>query len=146
MRQELQDKLLARFPKMFRHLVEGQTEAISPLSQRGIECGDGWYELVFELTKKLEKLIENIPVEECPACSQCKEKFASMRYYVDWAPDSDTYEKIGKEFNEYVHKYEAKSAVTCEDCGAPAKQSCPRYYMLILCDACLKKNEEQRVT
>jgi len=101
MSPELDKKLIAAFPKLYR-------------VQRmlwGFECGDGWYDLLYELSAELEALID--PDEEFPICAvQVKEKFGGLRFYLS----SET-----EEMSELIHKAEVKSEHTCEICGAPGR-------------------------
>ena len=50
--------------------------------------------------------------EKVPTVVQVKEKFGSLRFYVDRATD---------EHYNYIRFAENLSAVTCEECGAPGK-------------------------
>jgi len=72
MKQELQDKLFAKYPKIFRQ------RELSPQKSSmcfGIECGDGWFGIIDFLCKRLK---EN---GECEAV-QVKEKYGGLRFYV----------------------------------------------------------------
>ena len=72
----------------------------------GIECDNGWYDILDEMMAKIASL--NLPPEF--TFSQIKEKFATLRVYTSYC--DERVEKI-------IEEAEAKSAVTCEICGKP---------------------------
>lgn len=72
----------------------------------GIECGNGWYDILDEMMAKIASL--NLPPEF--TFSQIKEKFGTLRVYTSYC--DERVEKI-------IEEAEAKSAVTCEICGKP---------------------------
>ena len=65
MKQELEDTLTEKFPKLYSHT--------------GPYVGDGWFQLIYDLSEKLERLIETYEATEdefeAPYASQIKEKF-----------------------------------------------------------------------
>lgn len=69
----------------------------------GIECGDGWYDIIDDMCHELEKL-DNNDLE----FSQIKEKYGALTVYEDGGDiQSDIIiENAGK-----------RSLVTCEVCG-----------------------------
>ncbi len=118
------DILRERCPKLFRHGI-------------AFECGIGWYDLLEELCLELEKIIEtaeinsNLPEGEESYSAylyaeQIKEKFGSLRFYMS-AATNDIY--------ALIDKAEAKSEVTCENCGLPGKMSNEKW-MKIRCQNC----------
>ena len=101
MKLELQDKLCKEFPILF------------PGTQY-FECGDGWYNLIWELCYKLtEEITNSWPVVMYPSIYvvQVKEKFGRLRFYL--SVTDDDLEKI-------IRDYERYSSRTCEVCGKPA--------------------------
>lgn len=84
----------------------------------GVECGPGWkslYEPLIELCKA-----------EGVAILQIKEKYGTLRFYVGAAPDH---------VFDAIDEAEARSAVTCERCGAPG-QTRGGSWIRTLCDDC----------
>jgi hypothetical protein len=79
MRDELQKKLFDDFPHLYRNRNESSM-------QRGFECGDGWYDLIYTLSRDIEKAANEIGLKpdspDWPMCRQVKEKFGSLRFYV----------------------------------------------------------------
>lgn len=102
MKPELEDKLIRRFPKLY-----GQHNKPMPETCMcwGFECGDGWFDLIWELSEKLEQF------DELEAF-QVKEKFGGLRFYTNYY-----FEEAEKHIEEAMNK----SMKTCEVCGKPGK-------------------------
>lgn len=75
----------------FKRAANSFFEFISPVIHKKISCG----------CKKFDEMH--------PAASQVKEKFGTLRFYMDYATD---------EMYKLIEEAEAKSAITCELCGA----------------------------
>lgn len=75
----LSTKLLDDFPQLFRHRNETSM-------QRGFECGDGWFDLIYKLSEDIEAAAResglNSDDPAWPLCRQVKEKFGSLRFVV----------------------------------------------------------------
>jgi len=88
----------------------------SPFSLFYFECGDGWFELLLDLVRKLEPLAlapeGHDVMEGRPIVQQVKEKFGSLRFYISHGTD---------EMYALIHEAEHKSAETCETCGQPGE-------------------------
>jgi hypothetical protein len=82
----------------------------------GFECGDGWYELIWDLSEKLYPLVQEYKdrvtdeYDIQPKATQVKEKFGELRFYMDACTD---------EMYVLIEEYEKKSAKICEVCGNP---------------------------
>lgn len=78
------------------------------------ECGDGWYDIINELSKKIERLLEKTPKEEREQCYaiQIKEKFGGLRFYMSSMTD---------EIDNLITEAETLSLKTCELCGKPGE-------------------------
>jgi len=111
MKTELEEKLFNDFPLLFDKDANIRSSAMG----FGFECGDGWYELIRELCEKLYPLVQKIVPDEygysCRA-SQVKEKYGTLRFYMDACTD---------EMCDLIDEYEDRSSRTCEVCGKPAK-------------------------
>lgn len=118
MKQENQDQLLKDFPLLFGHIANDEQKRHS-ITRFGLECGDGWYELIYKLCEDLEKEIEQLPQESRSQYRvfQIKEKFGTLRFYLV----SHRNTKIQR----LIYAAEKKSAKICEICGVS--------------DACLRK-------
>lgn len=127
MKLELQEELFRRYPKFFRkpgmrllfqHTSDAHLcDATAPLDERGIECDDGWFDIVDRLSCACEKEIEALNhqgvVKECwPRVAQIKQKLGTMRFYVQGPLSEDLREQITRE-----HSDDGDSARTCECCG-----------------------------
>lgn len=88
------------------------------------ECMEGWYDLIDELCYNLSKMdgFENIIV------NQVKEKFAGLRFYINY---------YSVEMEKEINVTEEKSYTICEMCGNKGtlrKSS----WLKTLCDKCNK--------
>jgi hypothetical protein len=109
MKKELDDALCRDFPLLYS---KRRGTIYQTCMAWGFECGDGWYDLIYRLSKKLERLIEAQPTDESACAAQVKEKFGTLSFYMDGATD---------EMYAAVNEAEAESARTCETCGAPGR-------------------------
>ena len=110
MRPELDELLCKKYPLLY-------ADRDAPTNVTNM-CwgfpGDGWYEIINRLSKRLERAIEALPEEERQhyRAAQVKEKFGTLRFYMTASTD---------EMEEWIAEAEKDSAVTCEDCGAPGE-------------------------
>lgn len=120
MRQELQDQLFKNYPLIFseKDLPETQT-----CMCWGIECGDGWYDLIDRLCRFLQWHTDKNTYPQVTA-SQVKEKFGGLCFYVSF----NTVRTDGKDCNnnfEYLQGAidfaETMSYSICDVCGKPGK-------------------------
>lgn len=78
MNNELTEKLYVEFPYLYR----GNTKRPEESSMCwGFECGDGWFMLIHDLSRKLSDYLERNPTLDLEVM-QVKSKFGSFRYYV----------------------------------------------------------------
>ncbi len=117
MKKELELYLYKKYNNIFR-------DASGNSLLRGIECDDGWFVIINTLCDKIVNLVEshnaNIDFEiektgsssdvrmSFPSVVQVKEKFGSLRFYVDGGTET-IYELIGLAEN--------MSGYICEKCG-----------------------------
>ena len=107
MREELDNKLFTDFPLLYNKYDDLKNSCMS----FGFECGDGWYELIRELSEKLVRLIKMTEMDlelPNPKATQVKEKYGSLRFYMSWSTDA---------MEEVIREYEERSEKTCEVCG-----------------------------
>jgi hypothetical protein len=104
MKQELDDKLVAKYPKIFATV-------------KHTECDDGWYRIIDLLCANIQSHTdwwntnrETRPVVEQVVVEQAKEKFGTLRFYYEGGDD---------QIAGMVRMAEAMSEVTCEVCGHP---------------------------
>jgi hypothetical protein len=111
---ELQSELFRRYPKVYRKPRDVSDGA--SIDERGIECGDGWFELVDRLSSACEREIValisgGMAPDHCPRVRQIKEKLGTLRFYI-FGPLSDDFREL------CLHISEVESRRTCEQCGA----------------------------
>jgi hypothetical protein len=108
MKPEYDEALCEEFPLLYANRHRSWRE--TPMGF-GIECGEGWFALLRDLSTKLEALILRLPVNEQKEyrADQVKEKFGTLRFYMTALTD---------EMYEAIQSAEAASAETCELCGA----------------------------
>ncbi len=124
MRKELQDKLYKKYPKLF-------SQKDLPISQTcmcwGIECGDGWYDILDKFCDKLTKYLETSDIGDV-TFSQVKEKYGSLRVYTDGGDDI---------VDNMLSDLEDESEKVCMMCGnTPAKIRSHCGWYTSMCDAC----------
>lgn len=92
------------------------------------ECSDGWFDLIYKLCADIDAVCEklNLTVNDWPHASQIKEKFGTLRFYVDRGIDP---------VYDLIEAAEALSAKTCECCGLPGKCRSGGW-IRTLCDTC----------
>jgi RNA polymerase-binding transcription factor DksA len=126
------DKLHKDFSILFRHEVYPS-------------CGDGWFDLVYETSQKIENVIKNsrdfdMDEDFLPYVVQIKEKFAGLRYYIS---------NGNNEIFNIINEAEQKSYSICEDCGTkenvigykPLTEQSKWYFTL--CENCREKQTKR---
>ena len=154
MREELDAKLVADYPELYRDRFGNMKET---LMCWGFSCGDGWYRIIDTLSAALvgphqrakkdlefwttnlgktvwgtrvgtqediDKAQKKLNETHCPVAVQVKEKFGTLRFYVDRATDA--------QYN-YIEFAELMSSRTCEVCGEHG-QTYPIGWHQTLCD------------
>lgn len=130
MQAQLQAELVRRYPKFFRppgkrlidpDVICGHEDRLlndrAPFDERGIECGDGWFDLIDRLSCACENEIktlttQGLPMERWPCIAQIKEKLGGLRFYVRGSLSDDLLERILQVEN-------VESLRVCERCGEP---------------------------
>lgn len=140
MNQELTNKLFTRYPFLYADKNKPITESLVCF---GFECGDGWFDLIDDLSRALEKEIEQwikkngqltdegYMSSDFPRAFQMKEKFGRYRMYMTHGTD-----KMYKLLDEA----EDKSATICMKCGQPGTLRTKGWWQT-LCDECEEKKE-----
>ena len=111
MTKELDEKLVAEFPKIFR---DRHGDMKDTAMCWGFECHDGWYDLIHDLCGCIQTFIDDNHKPQVIAL-QVKEKFGSLRFY--WRIE----DKVEEDDRDLIHGMvwfaEYVSARTCEICG-----------------------------
>lgn len=128
MKEELQQQLFNKYPQIFiKHIP-----ARHPFDQWGIECNDGWYDLIDKTCQKIQDILDE-DNSNFFQTAQLKEKFSLLRWYYD----AD--EKNNKKYQKIIDATEKESANICENCGTNENVSTNDIrsgWMLTLCKKC----------
>jgi hypothetical protein len=105
MKQDFKEVIFLSYPLLYSQEVLPE-----------ISCGDGWFNIIMEMSEKAEKIVKKVEQENpggsLPIIHQVKEKFGRLRVNLSY-PNG----KLQKVFQEaYV-----KSISVCEVCGGPGK-------------------------
>lgn len=124
MREELEQKLFDEFPNLYKPDKTLQRN----LMDFGFMIGDGWFDIIYRLSKDLSclELPDDFEVVEV------KEKFGGLRFY-------GNYNLV--EHYDRIDKAERESYRTCEVCG---KEGTPREdgWVKTLCYECYKGDKQ----
>lgn len=140
MSPELENKLFEDFPLLFDNRHKSPME--SPMVF-GIECGNGWYDLIRSVCWDIKNHEENISLqtkwkqEKDPNYTseyhpvkfdQIKEKYGGLRIYFSGGDDFVT---------GLVHMAETMSYKLCENCGNKGQPN-KSGWITTLCEGCRK--------
>ena len=131
MKRELDEKLCAKYPKIF---VNRDKDMMESARYWGFEHGDGWYWLIDQLCGCIQGLIDNNPhlnIQQVVA-TQVKEKFGGLRFYIDGGND---------DIQGMVSLAEHMSYAICEMCGSTENVGTTAGWITTVCKACLDKDE-----
>lgn len=115
MNEELSKKLLDDFPKLFRNRHKTSM-------QRGFECGDGWFDLIYKISQDIETVARESGLSpdspEWPLCRQVKEKMGSLRFVVFGIKG---FSGVNERISELRLATLNRSLQICEKCGQLGK-------------------------
>lgn len=131
MNKENQQVLINDFPNLYKKIV------------RGFECGDGWTQLIRNLSENLESLILQLSEKERDNLSffYAKEKFGTLRYDINYSKINQI---ILDRINACIADAENESASICERCGEPGKLTTIRNWMMVRCTDCEVKENNRK--
>lgn len=169
MKKELDDKLCQDFPLLYTDRHASLKESLMPF---GFECGDGWYELIYNLSIKLEAIISQKQDYNC-RCGHSKNnhidsgcmttyethddayKCNCEKYKSDHPRASQVKEKFGglrfytnyslPEMEALIDEAEELSTKTCESCGAPGILR-GKGWVYTACDECEASYQKKKVS
>jgi hypothetical protein len=127
MNDKLQKDLCTEYPKIF-----SITDPNISVARFGIECDDGWYDLIEAMCHEIQsdinyKLNNQIPITQVVA-TQIKEKFGGLNFYYEG----------GDDFTDgIVTLAENLSYKICETCGNKGETK-GKHWLKTTCDACEK--------
>lgn len=114
MKLELSKKLSEKYSHLFRKAFY-------------FECGDGWYDLIDALGKKLDPLCAELG--DSFFADQVKKKYGGMRFYMN-----DSNDKM----DDLISEAEKKSFSICHSCGSKSTTQA-NVWEAPLCAKCLEK-------
>ncbi len=123
MKQELQNQLIEKYPKIFSEVEKSPQESCMAF---GICVDDGWYWLINQLCNYLQSDIDHNNQPQIKA-AQVKEKFGGLRFYVD----SGTIEQYA-----IIHFTENLSYTICEICGSTKGVIQTKGWVKTICKKC----------
>lgn len=120
----------------------------------GIECGEGWKELVRLICEFAKMHVENHQELGAFRFDQIKEKFGLLRVYFSTLPnvgDSEVYKNFYRSLADFVYAIETTSSIVCEDCGKIKNKNfnvqmrtLGGYWKKTMCDKCYEKAKKMR--
>lgn len=117
MRHDLSQKLTKSYPNLYKHPYTGtEIEAFS------FECEDGWYDII----NLLSQIVNHHDNDKECRVIQVKEKFGTLRYYLNYEDDYLT---------GAIEMAELMSSKICEVCGNPGDIR-GGGWVKTLCDPC----------
>lgn len=128
MDKNLELKLKKDFPDFFIDLYGDPKVTCMAF---GIQCGDGWYDLIRNCCLELKLNKANIRF------AQIKEKWGTLTIYVDVARDLDY---------DIIDKYYHASRQVCEECGKIARLKHRYGWFKVICDECDPTGEYKNAT
>lgn len=119
----LTEKLYTAFPRLYRGRYKSMYESSMCW---GFECGDGWYQLLYDLSQELSNYLAECPTVDFEVV-QVKSKFGVLRFHLD-CPDAAA--------AEMIERARLRASVTCELTGKPGQRyvdSTHRFSVMVLC-------------
>ena len=126
MTKDKTQELLDKYPLIFSELQlrkEDEDNPIkrgdTPLAQRGIECGDGWFIIIDEMCKKIDLISKRIGFKII--CTQCKQKWNILTFYhkLEWLRETEDADAgiWADVVKSLVAMAQLQSQNMCERCG-----------------------------
>ena len=125
MREELQLKLVEKYPKILKNF---RGDPKSTCMAWGFECDDGWYKLLDKCMEKMQYCCDFFSSdgdggEVQVVADQIKEKFGTLRFYVSVYGANEIENDI---IDDIIGEAERKSSRTCEVTGEEYAEPCKR--------------------
>jgi len=144
MTPEKEKTLLERHP---RFLKQRSLPATKSCLGRGIECDDGWFDLLDNCLTKIDAAYVRIPdvykTEYFVTAAQIKEKFGGLRLYLDYSYDVNLPDPPALlDILNAIKEAEQVSFETCETCGAPGSLR-GKGWLRTACDSCDEKHKKR---
>ena len=140
MNEELELQLIAKYPDILKLYKEPISETCMGW---GMECDDGWYNLLDECLEELEYLCHKFSTEDRKVeirAEQIKEKFGTLRFYTTIENATELERKI---LNRVIDNAETDSANICEvtgNNGKFCKSNTTRWYKTLCREEARRQN------
>lgn len=132
MKNQLEKQLLEMYPKIFKNLYDENS-----CMKYGIECGDGWYDLIETLCHSLQWYADKNGYPQVIA-DQIKEKFGGLRFYIHYDEPYDPMVEKYRYLEGMIHFAEQMSFQICEKCGEKGKTINTGCWSSTSCEKCLE--------
>jgi len=139
MNKELEDKLIEEFPII---LKDCNGNINTTCMAFGIECDDGWFDLLRSLMKRLQWMTDKNGYPQVIA-DQIKEKYGTLHFYYS-TEYTNTVDEFSKRYQDgyisaCVECAEDESGRTCERCGSTTDITRTTGWITTICKICLDK-------
>lgn len=130
MNKHLTERIFQRCPLIYRNNPDGSNTLVNCY---GFECGDGWFEIIFNFSIEAEAKVKEMKEEgaeeiRLPLVLQVKEKLGGLRIYTD---------KSCETINALIDSAQKNAARTCELCGnSGSRRESESGWLMTLCDEC----------
>ena len=136
MTQEKQDYLFRKYTSLFPS-KEDRGDPMKTCLAFGIECGDGWFNILDKMMGKIASLNPKYF-----QFAQIKEKFGALRVYFGASGEED--DGFWDKVDAIIDEAELASALTCEVCGEEGSIVSIYGWLSALCTKCKEKAIEER--
>jgi hypothetical protein len=119
-----EEKLVKYFPNLYINMYGDYTKTCL---SHGLQCGPGWYGIIWELSEKIQQIVQTLPEEDRKnfTVAQVKQKFGLLRFVIDdWNED----------IRALIKEYELKSLTICEECGQAGIQRNKSNWLYVSCE------------
>lgn len=141
---EKQTILVKKYPSIFREFGGDPKDTCMAW---GIECGDGWFDLIDNLCKTITNHVDHAnrlwpKLKFAVVAAQVKQKYGTLRFYTDYIYSHDLEEHDLDKVNKYINEIngmiimaETISSQVCETCGEKGRRGADMY-PITECDSC----------
>lgn len=132
-------ELFKKYPNFFKMSNEDfqENELKPPIKTIGIECNDGWKNIIETAAEDIEKINKNNDVTICAV--QIKEKFGGLRIYTDIIGE-DSSVNYGT-YKDIINTAKERSFKTCELCGSEGKLVSEGGWYKTRCSECVDMDD-----
>lgn len=121
-------RLYLHFPIIYR----GHHERRYPLNKEGMACGNGWFNLIYKLSRDIETIAKQLSADgsdenKLPKVIQVKQKFGGLRLYMV---------NQTRVISALIEEAQKASFEICETCGQPGKAFSDDGWFRTVCESC----------